>query len=103
MVSSPLVAGSNTLTETATRSGEIVAVAVYYLGPISPAKRVPLALTLQWSWRVQLAQVGRSFGPTERDHFASTIARRYRTDPPSNSAGNPMAIPAIVSVVRTST
>jgi len=42
---------------------------VYYRGPISRAKRVPLALTLQWSWRVQLAQVGRSFWANRKRPF----------------------------------
>lgn len=40
-------------------------------------------------------------GPPERGNFAGTIARRYRTDSPSNSDGYPMAIPALC-VVRIS-
>jgi len=40
-------------------------------------------------------RLAEAFGPTERGHFASAIVRRYRTGPPPNSAGYPMAIPAL--------
>ena len=102
MVPTPLVAESNALVETAARSGEIVAVC----GGLSRADLTCQEGAVGLGIAVELAsQIGPGWqkrGPTEGGHFASTIVRRYRTGPPSNSARNPMAIPAIVSVARAS-
>ena len=96
VVSSPLVAGSNALAETAARSGEIVAVC----GVLSRADFTcqedvvgfDIADGVGESNWPRLAEAS---GPMKEAILRSTIARRYRTDPPSNSAGNPMAIPAL--------
>ncbi len=103
VVASPLVAESNARAETAARSGEIVAVCgvlsradfTCQEGAVDLDIAVELASPIGPGWQKLLGQL-------KECHFASTIVRRYRTDPPSNSAGNPMAIRAIVSVVRTS-
>lgn len=99
VASSHLVAESNALAETAARSDEIIAVCGDYRGPISPAQRVQLALTLRWSWRVQFTQVGRGLLDQRKRPFCESNCPQMRTDPPSNSDGNPKAIPAIVSGV----
>ena len=49
-----------------------------------------------------IGEPGRSLGPTESVHCANTIARRFRTDPPPNSAEYPWAIPSLASGAGTS-
>jgi len=95
VVSWPLAAASSVVAETAAGVARVSPSAVYYRGPISPAKRTRLASTLMGSWGAQLAHVCRSRWANRRGHFASAIACRYRTDQPSDSAGYPMAMPAL--------
>ncbi len=60
-VSSPLVADPSPPNELAAGCAAIAADSVVLSRLVSSAKRVLLALTLRWSWRVQLLQFGRSF------------------------------------------